>query len=265
MPKKKNTVTTKKNTNITVATSQLFESDAGLGVDDLKTEDLAIPFLKILQKMSPELDEHEDARAGDIYNTVTKERTSGKEGVVVVNIYYQLNYIEWEPRGTGNGAPTSVYTATDNIPPTERGEDGKDYVVGGNGRYLERTAQHYVLIVDDEGVTQQALISMKSTQFKKSKQWNSAMKVLKMEDSSGKMFTPARFSHKWELKTTGEENANGSWHGWEIKKLAPIENIELYLEARDFARSISAGEVRVQHKQEGADKQDLEDDDEVPF
>jgi hypothetical protein len=251
---------TKKTKNAVAAASKMFEDDAGMGVHDLGTEDLAIPFLKILQKMSPELDDNEGARAGDIYNTVTKELVEGKQGVRVVNCAYQLNYIEWLPRGSGNGAPIHVYTATDEIPETQRGDDSKDYIVDGSGRYLERTAQHYVLIISDEGITQQALLSMKSTQFKKSKAWNSAMKAIKMKNTRGGFFTPPRFSHTWELKTTTEENKNGSWHGWEIKKEGPIEDVDLYQEARNFAHSIGAGEVKVQHKQE-----DDRPSDEVPF
>ena len=38
-----------------IMTPDLFSHDAGVGVDNLTTEDLAIPFLKILQKMSDEL------------------------------------------------------------------------------------------------------------------------------------------------------------------------------------------------------------------
>ena len=169
----------------------MFAADAGVGVNDLGTEDLAIPFLKVLQKMSDELDDL-DAKAGDIYNTVTKEVVKGGDGVRVVNCAYTLQYIEWEPRGTGTGAPHQLYSSDYKIPETQRGEDNKDYVVDGNGRYLERTAQHYVLVIDEDGITQQALLPMKSTQFKKSKQWNSAMRSLKMKDSAGNLFTPPK-------------------------------------------------------------------------
>ena len=243
-----------------IVNADMFLADAGVGVQDLKTEDLAIPFLKVLQKMSPELDDL-DVRAGDIFNSVTKEGVSGKEGVRVVPCAYRLEYIEWEPRGTGSGAPVNIYVAGEEIPETQRGEDNKDYVTDGNGRYIERTAQHYVLVMDEDGMTQQALISMKATQFKKSKQWNSALKSLKMKDNSGRLFTPARFSHIWLLKSTPEENKNGSWHGWEISKDSQIEDIALYQEAKLFAESISAGQVKVQHTRE----EDATDSDNVPF
>ena len=237
-------------TEVAVMEPNMFAADAGVGVNDLGSEDLAIPFIKVLQKMSDELDDLENAKAGDIYNTVTKEVVKGGDGVRGIPCAYNLQYIEWAPRGTGTGAPHHIYAAGDEIPATQRGEDNKDYVVDGNGRYLERTAQHYILVVDEDGITQQALLPMKSTQFKKSKQWNSAMRSLKMKDSAGNLFTPPRFSHIWKLETVSEENKNGSWHGWQISKDGVIEDPNVYAEAKLFAESIKAGQVKVKHVRE---------------
>jgi|TARA_R110002072_G_scaffold54889_3_gene143541 hypothetical protein len=255
-------VAKKKSAEVAVMDENMFAADAGIGVNDLGSEDLAIPFIKVLQKMSDELDDLEDAKAGDIYNTVTKEVVKGKDGVRLINCAYNLQYIEWEPRGTGTGAPHAIYGAGDEIPATERGDDNKDYVAGGSGRYLERTAQHYVLVVDEDGMTQQALLPMKSTQFKKSKQWNSAMRSLKMKDSNGGLFTPPRFSHIWKLETVSEENKNGSWHGWQISKDDVVKDPSVYAEAKLFAESIQAGQVNVKHVRE-EDKPSSDED--LPF
>ena len=252
----------KKTAEVAIMDENMFAADAGIGVSDLGSEDLAIPFLKVLQKMSDELDDLDDAKAGDIYNTVTKDVVKGKAGVTVINCAYVLQFIEWEPRGTGTGAPYRIYGSSDDIPQTERGDDNKDYVVGGSGRYLERTAQHYVLIIYEDGMTQQALLPMKSTQFKKSKQWNSAMKSLKMKDSKGNLFTPPRFSHVWKLETVPEENKNGSWHAWMISKDSVVSDPSVYAEAKQFAESILAGQVNVKHVRE-AEK--AFSDEEVPF
>ena len=240
---------------VAIMDENMFAVDAGVGVSDLSSEDLAIPFLKVLQKMSDELDDLDDAKAGDIYNTVTKNVVKGKDGVTVINCAYSLQYIEWEPRGTGTGAPHHIYSSADDIPQTERGDDNKDYVVGGSGRYLERTAQHY-------GMTQQALLPMKSTQFKKSKQWNSAMRSLKMKDSKGGLFTPPRFSHIWKLETVPEENKNGSWHGWQISKDSVVSDPAIYAEAKLFAESILAGQVSVKHVREN---EKTSSDEDTPF
>jgi len=241
----------------------LFLEDAGSGVDDLGSEDLAIPFVKILQKMSDELDDLDNAKAGDIINSVTKEVTKGKNGIRVIPCAYRLEWIEWEPRGTGTGAPFAIYHTGDQIPATERSDDNKDMVVDGAGRYLERTAQHYVLVVDEDGMTQQALLPMKATQFKKSKQWNSAIKSIKMKDGNGNLFTPPRFSHIWKMTTVSEENKNGSWHGWQIEKDEVISDPDVYAEAKHLAQSIQAGEVKVQHVRE--DEGSTSSDEDTPF
>ena len=243
-------VAKKKETALSTEVTDLFAADAGIGVNDLGSEDLAIPFIRILQKMSDQLDELDGAKAGDIFNSVTREVIKGKDGVRVIPCAYRLEWIEWEPRGTGTGAPFAIYQTGDTLPETERSEDNKDMVVDGGGRYLERTAQHYVLVIDEDGVAQQALLPMKATQFKKSKQWNSAIKSIKMKDTNGNLFTPPRFSHIWHLSTASEENKSGSWHGWQIIKDTVIEYPNLYAEARLLAQSIQAGDVKVQHVRE---------------
>jgi hypothetical protein len=259
MPNKQ-VATKKTNGKLAVMSEDMFASDAGAGLAGMGQEDLAIPFLKILQKTSSEVDEIKGAKVGDIFNSVTKDIVQGKKGLRVVNCVYFLEYLEWEPRGTGDNYPYHIFSSTDKLPPTKRGDDNKDYIVDGDGRYLERTAQHYVLVLDDDGITQQGLMPMKATQFKKSKQWNSAMRALKMRDDKGKLFVPPRFSHIWNLSTAKEENLQGSWYGWVIAKEGKIEDSNLYEEAKTFAELISAGAVRVQHIRE-----DNSRDDDVPF
>ena len=59
----------------------MFEADAGAGML-MDQEDLALPFLKVLSAMDPGLQSGEiEAKAGDIYNTVTGAVYPGKEGV----------------------------------------------------------------------------------------------------------------------------------------------------------------------------------------
>ena len=61
-------------------------------------------------------------------------------------------------------APINVYPAdSDIMSKTTRGDDGKDRLENGN--YIEETASHYVMIVE-EGKSSTALITMKSTQRK---------------------------------------------------------------------------------------------------
>jgi hypothetical protein len=240
-------VATKQNTAIAEFDPSMFEADAGRGMENMGQEDMALPFLKVLSGNDPVLDENEEARKGDIYNTVTGEIVKGKTGIRVVPCAYQRRFIQWAPRGSGSGAPVAIYEPQDQRPKTERSpEDNKEYVVGGDGDYIEETHQHFVIIIKEDGSAETALIAMKSTQLKKSRKWNSMMASRQMQGKNGP-FTPPRFSHIYHLKTIGEENSKGSWHGWEMSLDGPITEASLYTRAKGFADSITAGDVVVKH------------------
>ena len=233
---------------VAVFDAAFMEQDAGAGMENMGTEDLALPFLKVLSGNDPVLDDDTvDARKGDIYNTVTGLAYKGKEGVRVIPCAYQRRFIQWAPRGQRSGAPMAIYEPGDERPKTERSpDDNKEYVVGGEGDYIEETHQHFVLLLNDDGSAETALIAMKSTQLKKSRKWNSMMASRSIQGKNGP-FTPPRFSHIYHLKTIAEENSKGSWHGWEMSCEGIIEDGDLYMRAKNFAESITAGDVVVKH------------------
>ena len=172
---------------------------------------------------------------------------------------FQSKYIHWASLDTGTGAPIAMYSAGDpNIPKTERSaEDNKDYVVSGSGDYIDKTAQHYVVVLNDDGSYTTALISMKSTQLKKSKKWNSMILSQTMKDKNGKSFDPPSYAYVYRLKTVDEENSKGKWSGWDISLEGVVENAEAYQRAKSFEKSIAEGEVTVKHTEEGAESQDI--------
>ena len=151
-------------------------SDAG-SQNDISQKDLALPFLKILAQLSPEVNKRdgkyvEGAEAGMIYNSVTGELYNGTEGINVIPCFYKLEYLEWKDRGEGLGAPVAIYdSSSDIMSKTKPDANYKDRLPNGN--YIEKTASHFVIILGDSPST--ALISMKSTQLKISRKWNSMM------------------------------------------------------------------------------------------
>jgi len=261
----------KKNGNgnaVAVLDESMFEADAGLGLENVTSEDLALPFLKVLSRQDPILDDL-DAKAGDIYNTVTSQVYSGKEGVLVIPCAFQKRFIQWAPRGGGSGAPLGIFGPSETRPATERSnEDNKDYVVGGTGDYIEQTAQHYVLLLSKEG-TERALVAMKSTQLKKSRKWMSMILSRQMQGKNGTPFTPPMFSHVYRLTTVSQENSKGSWHGWEVALEGKVQDINIYHAAKVFGESVDSGQVNVKHQQDAATNAGLDDstglDDSIPF
>jgi hypothetical protein len=227
-----------------------LEQDAGQGFENMGQEDYALPFLRLLTSTSPEVGDMDGALPGMILNSVTGELFDGKRGVQVVPCAYIRQYIEWAPRGQGSGAPVHVYPSTSDILSQTHRESGdnKDYL--DNGNYIENTANHYVMVIDENGVPSPALIVMKSTQLKKSRKWNSMMQSVKMTGKNG-LFTPPMYSQVYRLTTTAESNDKGKWYGWEIERTGAVESNDIYLACKQFAQSVGAGDVKVKH--EGAE------------
>ena len=63
-----------------------------------------------------------------------------------------------------------------------------------------------------------------------------------MQTKAGAMYTPARFSHKYKLSSTLEKNEKGSWYGWNIELIGPVDNAHLYATAKDFGHTAFANQ-----------------------
>jgi hypothetical protein len=223
----------------------MFEADADKGAQNMTQEDLALPFLKVLGQLSPEVNKRdgkyvEGAEPGKIINTVSNELY---DQINVLPVFYKRKYIEWQDRGTSTGAPVAIHEAdSDIISQTTRGKDYKDRLPNGN--YLENTADHFVILMGSSPQT--ALISMKATQLKVSRKWNSMMMGIKMQGKNG-LFTPPTYSHIYTLKTVPMSNDKGSWFGWDVSKVGPIEDKAIYEIAKGFAERVGKGEVQAKH------------------
>ena len=236
-----------KRENAGALSSNLFEADANQGAQNIRQEDLALPFLKVLGQLSPEVNKRdakyvEGAEPGMILNTVTNALYDGAKGIQVLPVFYKRQYIEWQDRGESKGAPVHIYEAGDDIPKSTRDKQNKDRLANGN--YLENTANHFVVVLGDSPTT--ALISMKATQLKISKKWNSMMLGIKMQGKNG-LFTPPTYSHIYKLRTVQQSNDKGTWFGWDVSQVGPIKDKSVYEIAKQFAVRVSKGEIEAKH------------------
>ena len=247
-----NQVTEKKNGAL--ATFDM-EADAQQGAQNISQEDHALPVLKILGQLSPEVNKRdgkyvEGAEPGKIINSVTSELY---DKIQVVPCHYKRQYIEWQDRGQSTGAPVAMHDAdSDIVSQTTRGKDYKDRLPNGN--YLDNTASHFVLTLDDNPQT--ALISMKSTQLKVSRKWNSMMMGLKLQGKNG-LFTPPTYSHIYKLSTVQMSNDKGTWFGWDVSKVGPVTDKAIYDMAKSFAESVGKGEVEAKPESQEETKKSL--------
>ena len=232
-----------------------MEADAQQGAQNISQEDLALPFLKILGQLSPEVNKThgkyvEGAEPGKIINTVTNELY---DKISVVPCHYKRQYIEWQDRGASSGAPVAIHDAdSDIVSQTTRDKSYKDRLPNGN--YLDNTANHFVLVLGDNPQT--ALISMKSTQLKVSRKWNSMMMGIKLQGKNG-LFTPPTYSHIYNLSTVQMSNDKGTWFGWDVAKAGPVEDKSIYDMAKSFAESVNKGDVQAKPEVQEQTKRSL--------
>ena len=238
--------------------TNMFEADADKGSQNMGQDDLALPFLKVLGQLSPEVNKRdgkyvEGAEPGMILNSVTNEVFDGTKGVDVLPVFYERKYVEWADRGDSRGAPVAIHNAeSDIVSTTTRDKSCKDRLPNGN--YLENTANHFVIVLGKS--PQSALLSMKATQLKVSRKWNSIMMGIKLQGKNG-LFTPPTYSHIYNLKTVQMSNDKGTWFGWDVSKVGPIEDKSIYESAKSFAEKVGKGAVQVKPEQQETAKKTI--------
>jgi hypothetical protein len=227
----------------------LFGDDLSKGFENMTQDDLALPFVRILGQLSPQVTQGdakfiEGARPGMIYNTVTNDLFDGKKGIKVIPCYYKRDYPEWSDRGDGPGAPVAVHLPGSPIIKTGKRDGSKIRLPNGN--YLEETASFYVMVETKTGAYAPALITMKSTQLNVSKKWNSMMKFIQMPDGKGGFAVPPMHGVVYNLTSTLQKNDKGSWFGWVVTQDRILEQKDksLYISAKDFRGNVSKGNVQ---------------------
>lgn len=234
-----------------------LEDYSGLGNENVGANDIQVPYLNILQKMSPQVDEDspdyiEGCKAGMLFQSVNKYRWNSDEGVEIIPVAYQRHVIEWVPREQGGGLvavhPMSIMNDVDwalndkNIP-----------VRDDNGNLLVDTAQHVVMYRSlISGKFEPAMVSMKSTNHKKSRLWNS---LIAQQTIPGTDKQAPRWLFIWRAKTVREEKDGNSWYNWEFSR----ENV---VDKETFLR---CDKLHTAHKQGQVSGADNGEADEIPF
>ena len=222
----------------------MFEDDAHAGFENVKQSSVALPILKLLQNGSAEAQKRnanyvQGAEPGMLLNTVTKKVYDGAKGINVIPCHYKLEYQEWSDFGTGSGRPENIYPDTSDIlSKTTQDATKKDRLPNGN--YILTVGQHFVLIMDADGSTETALISMSSSQGKISRKWNSMMMSITMDGKNGP-YTPPSFSHVYKITTILNSGKGNQWYGYNIQKVGPVNNASVYERAKQFYQSLTNG------------------------
>lgn len=233
-----------------------FAADAGKGMEGVDADSYAIPFLVVLQPLSPQVDTVPEAKAGRFLNSVTNALY---DSPLLVPCAFARRWVRWAPREKGGGFKGEFTTAQVNelsIAGKIVNLDGRFYyplpdgsVLKDNCDRLSDTRNHYVLLLRDaaDEMPLQMVFALASTGVKVSKNFISRIDSVKMRDGAGKIFTPPSFSHMYSVKTSLKTNEKGKWWQPEIDNAGPVRSPAVYAAAKAFHALVSAGKVELAH------------------
>lgn len=238
-----------------LAANAAFEDYAGAGFENQSSDDYSIPFLQILQGLSPILQQRDDLKQGMIFNTVTGEAFAAKSGVAFVPATTQHQYVEFRPREVGGGF-VGAYPVNDPMvlaAIAASKEFGKYTTPEGNE--LNETFYVYGVAVTDDGQQMDAVIGFTSSKIKKYKTWMTKAKTIQIPLPDGRRIPAPLFSHRYRLTTVVEKNPKGSFSNWDITfdgenavaaRLLPSD--PLFQQAVAIKGLLDSGKARAAHE-----------------
>lgn len=234
-----------------------FEQDAGAGFEDVGRDDLAIPFIRILQSNSPQCDDDsgkyiKGAKKGMLINNVTNEMFDGDKGIVFIPCQKSQQYVEWLPRDDGGGFMGRHDSDSEVVTKAKANADPNNFgkLKAPNGNDLVQTYYIFGLAVLPDGRVEQANLAFTSTQIKKYKQWITISNNIRRRRADGTSYQPAMYSYRYRLTTVPEENKKGKFYGWRITfaegeaEKSIMTDPALYEACRQFHDAVSEGKVR---------------------
>ena len=145
-PKKKAAVAAAKTTDVdTIHIGSFLEEHAGDGSQNVSTNDLEVPRIKLFHGSAE--DAPEDLRKADIYNSITKQSWKKEEGVRDIPCAYVKQYSHWR-NIENDGGFLGTYDATSDILTKTQKVDAKDVLVADGeltDEYIRTDGNFFVL------------------------------------------------------------------------------------------------------------------------
>lgn len=220
-------------TAFSTETPDYIKQGQNRGSEEVGARDMVLPRLEIVQAMSKFKDENEDAREGDMYNSVTQENLG--DLVYFVPVFFRAEYLVWKDYDEGGGFGGAFNTEADAKAKL------KEMIEGGEDPALWEvvdTPVHYGLRITPDGVMEQIVLSMAKTKAKVSRKWNALIQI-----NGGD-----RFSRVYKLTTFKDENKKGQkFHNFVVQP-AGFAPKQVYEQAEQLYTVFKNQEIRVAHE-----------------
>lgn len=226
-----------------------FDAEAMAATDDydnMGRADVAVPFLKVLQALSPECtpgdaEYNESARPGMIVHSITKQVFTA---VRVTPVVYRRSYLEWVPRTQGGGF-RGEFPADTHEPVYNRLRDPETGVAKlENGNDLIETLSFFCLLHPEGGDPEPVIIAMAKTQTKAGKMWNQMQSRYVPPGAPARQYK--RCAASYLLSTEIRRKDKNTWFVWKVGG-AQVNPPEVAFMAQAFEQQVKGGAVIIDH------------------
>lgn len=253
-----------------------YGEDVGVGYEEVSNEDFAIPFLSVLQALSPQVGGEnpiEGAKAGMLYNTVTEELIDGKQGLEFVPAHRDHCFIEWVPRDKGGGFVARHDITSDVVTKAKQDATSFGQYKTPDGNDLVETFYLYGVAIKPEGDVEPVVIGFTSTKIKVYKKFMTRVNMFQL-NQGGRKIQPPLFAHRVKLTTASEKNNKGQFHNFALSSaegslkdsLLPPDD-ERFMAAKQLRDLVVSGQARAAHESQDAagGTNPQEEGEEAPF
>ena len=224
-------------------------ADQKKGSEGVSADDIAIPYIGILQGLSPQCIEGkegaiEGARPSMFFNNVTNEIFEGrKNGIFLVPAFYRKQWLMWKTREAGGGL-VGVYDTAAILEQCTKNEKGQFVYNNDKDAVVYETAQQFMLMLDMQtGETSRVVFSMKSTALKANRKLNHAIDSAKIPGHP--TISAPRFMFAYQVTTFLEEKANNSWWSPEFTRMKDPVSKGVYDQAKAYYELVSSGKAKL--------------------
>ncbi|MCK5131683.1 MAG: hypothetical protein KAR40_05970 [Candidatus Sabulitectum sp.] len=239
-----------------------FGEMKGAGFENQTQADVAIPFLGMLQQLSPQLKKKneasyiEGAEAGDLINSVTNELIPRPATIVPCTTDHL--FVEWVPRESGGGFVDIHTLDSEVVKEAKAKSQGFNDLKTVDGNDLVETFYIYALLLDSPDATEATtpiVIGFTSTKIKVYKRIMTALRTLKGE--------PPIFAFRLSINTVEEVNSAKQEyqnftlnfvHGSAMTSInTPGSKFDGLLKAgMAFKEAVTTGDKKADHASQGA-------------
>lgn len=240
----KNVVAEAKTTAI--ADAALFEG-LPTGLEYVKSSDLLIPRLTILQGLSPQVipskpEFIKGATVGDFCDVgvgqVAKE-------LVLVPVAFRKEFLRWAPRTSGKGLVNNYGSDDSILKQTTKDDRNRNIMNDGSGDYIAETYQFFCINLSMNN--RLSFYPLASTNLKKARGWLTLLTQEELVGKNGKFLAPM-FYRAWNVQSVPASNASGDWYAPKFSPAQPIMELfpdgSLLKACVDFQKQINEGLVK---------------------